>query len=80
MTREVPVIFDPGSRAARTESAGLRRRRGPGRGWKAPMVLGREVKSPTSTVWILSRTYSSGTPADYRASTGSCRISTSCTP
>lgn len=61
----VPVIFDPGSRTT-GQKAQTYAVTGPG--WTGRLPDGvKEVKSPTSTVWILSRTYSSGTPADYRA-------------
>lgn len=38
-----------------------------GPGWKGgPLPLrAQEIKSPTNTVWILGRTYSTGTPEDY---------------
>ena len=39
-----------------------------GPGWSGTLPPGvTEVKSPTGTVWILGRVYSSGTPEDYRA-------------
>lgn len=39
-----------------------------GPGWKGSLPEGvREVKSPTSLVWLLGRIYCSGTPEDYRA-------------
>jgi hypothetical protein len=38
-----------------------------GPGWKGPLPEGvAEYKSPTSLVWILGRTYCTGTPEDYR--------------
>lgn len=37
-------------------------------GWKGTLPAGiKEYKSPTNMVWILGRTYSTGTPADYKA-------------
>lgn len=39
-----------------------------GPGWKGPLPAGlTELKSPTNVVWILGRTYCTGTPADYKA-------------
>jgi hypothetical protein len=39
-----------------------------GPGWSGTLPPGvAEVKSPTGTVWILGRVYSSGTPEDYQA-------------
>lgn len=39
-----------------------------GPNWKGPLPNGvQELKSPTSMVWILGRTYCTGTPEDYRA-------------
>jgi hypothetical protein len=39
-----------------------------GPGWKGSLPDGvKELKSPTNMVWILGRTYCSGTPADYKA-------------
>src|SRR5262245_26419019 len=39
-----------------------------GPGWKGTLPQGAtEYKSPTNMVWILGRTYSSGTPEDYKA-------------
>lgn len=39
-----------------------------GPGWKGELPAGvTEYKSPTSLVWILGRTYCTGTPEDYRA-------------
>jgi len=61
----VPVIFDPGSRTT-GQKAQTYAVTGPG--WTGALPDGvKEVKSPTSTVWILARTYSSGTPEDYKA-------------
>jgi len=39
-----------------------------GPGWKGTLPDGvKELKSPTNVVWILGRTYCSGTPEDYKA-------------
>ncbi len=39
-----------------------------GPGWKGTLPAGiKEYRSPTSMVWILARTYSTGTPGDYKA-------------
>jgi hypothetical protein len=39
-----------------------------GPGWKGDLPAGiTEYKSPTSLVWIIARTYCTGTPADYKA-------------
>ena len=39
-----------------------------GPGWKGTLPKGvTEYKSPTNMVWILGRTYCTGTPADYKA-------------
>ena len=39
-----------------------------GPGWKGTLPEGvTEYKSPTSMVWILGRTYCTGTPEDYKA-------------
>src|SRR5579871_2326611 len=36
--------------------------------WSGPLPSGvKELKSPTSIVWLLGRIYSSGTPEDYAA-------------
>lgn len=38
-----------------------------GPGWKGKLPTGlRQVKAPTNMVWILGRTYCTGTPEDYR--------------
>lgn len=61
----VPVIFDPGSRTT-GQKAQTYAITGPG--WSGTLPEGvKEAKSPTSTVWILARTYSTGTPDDYKA-------------
>jgi hypothetical protein len=39
-----------------------------GPGWKGELPAGvKELKSPTNLVWILGRTYCTGTPEDYKA-------------
>ncbi|MCE9566982.1 MAG: DUF1254 domain-containing protein [Planctomycetes bacterium] len=39
-----------------------------GPGWKGELPAGvKELKSPTNMVWILGRTYCTGTPEDYKA-------------
>jgi hypothetical protein len=39
-----------------------------GPGWQGELPQGvKELKSPTNLVWILGRTYCTGTPADYQA-------------
>ena len=39
-----------------------------GPGWKGTLPAGvRELKSPTSIVWMLGRIYCTGTPEDYKA-------------
>lgn len=61
----VPVIFDPGSRTT-GQKAQTYAITGPG--WTGELPDGvKQVKSPTSTVWILARTYSTGSPEDYKA-------------
>jgi hypothetical protein len=61
----VPVIYDPGSRTT-GQKAQTYAITGPG--WRGTLPDGvKEVKSPTATVWILGRTYSTGTPEDYKA-------------
>lgn len=61
----VPVFSDPGSRTT-GQDAQTYAITGPG--WSGTLPEGvKEVKSPTATVWILGRTYSTGTPEDYKA-------------
>ncbi len=61
----VPVFFDPGSRTT-GQKAQAYAITGPG--WTGTLPDGvTEVKSPTASVWILGRTYSTGTPEDYKA-------------
>ena len=56
----VPVIFDPG---ARTTGQKAQTYAITGPGWTGTLPDGvKQVKSPTATVWILARTYSTGTP------------------
>jgi hypothetical protein len=59
------VIAVPGSRTT-GEKAQKYAITGPG--WRGTLPAGvTEIKSPTALVWILGRTYSSGTPEDYNA-------------
>lgn len=59
------VIDDPGKRTTGTEAADYLIT---GPGWKGEVPAGmKEIKSPTNMVWILGRTYSTGTPEDYDA-------------
>lgn len=61
----VPVFSDPGSRTT-GQDAQTYAITGPG--WSGTLPKGvTEVKSPTASVWILGRTYSTGTPEDYKA-------------
>lgn len=61
----VPVVFDPGSRTT-GQKAQTYAITGPG--WTGTLPEGvKEAKSPTGTVWILARTYCTGTPEDYKA-------------
>jgi hypothetical protein len=61
----VPVVFDPGSRTT-GQDAQTYAITGPK--WSGTLPEGvKEVKVPTSTIWILARTYSTGTPEDYKA-------------
>lgn len=59
------VFADPGTRTTGNR-AGDFVLTGPGWSGKLPVGM-REIKSPTNTVWILGRTYSTGTPADIEA-------------
>lgn len=57
------VFADPGTRTTGTK-AGDFAIAGPG--WKGSLPAGvKEYKSPTNLVWILGRTYCTGTPEDY---------------
>ncbi|PJD94922.1 MAG: hypothetical protein CK425_10215 [Parachlamydia sp.] len=59
------VFAVPGKRTTGTK-AGVFAITGPN--WKGKLPGGmKEFKSPTNLVWILGRTYSTGTPADYKA-------------
>lgn len=59
------VIASPGTRTTGTK-AGDFAITGPN--WKGSLPEGvKEIKSPTNMLWILGRTYSSGTPEDYKA-------------
>jgi hypothetical protein len=59
------VFAVPGTRATGT-AAGKFLITGPG--WSGTVPQGmKQLMSPTAIVWILGRTYSSGTPADYAA-------------
>lgn len=59
------VFADPGTRTTGTK-AGDFAITGPG--WKGNLPAGvKELKSPTNTVWIIGRTYCTGTPEDYEA-------------
>ena len=60
------VFADPGKRTTGTAAADFAIT---GPGWKGTLPAGikAEYKSPTSIVWVLGRTYSTGTPADYAA-------------
>ena len=58
----------PGSRQADHRRPRPRRTPSPGRAGRARCPTGvKEYKSPTSMVWILGRTYCTGTPEDYKA-------------
>ena len=59
------VFTDPGSR---TTGTGAQTYAITGPGWKGHLPDGvKEIKSPTSMVWIIGRTYCTGTPEDYKA-------------
>jgi hypothetical protein len=60
------VFADPGKRTTGTEAADFAIT---GPGWKGALPSGikAEYKSPTSIVWVLGRTYSTGSQADYAA-------------
>jgi hypothetical protein len=59
------VFADPGKR---TTGTGPQTYAITGPGWKGTLPQGvKEIKSPTNMVWILGRTYCSGTPQDYAA-------------
>lgn len=60
------VFADPGTRTTGTDAADFAIT---GPGWKGALPAGIKATyaSPTSIVWVLGRTYASGTPADYTA-------------
>jgi hypothetical protein len=59
------VFAVPGKR---TTGTGAQKYAIAGPGWKGDLPKGvKELKSPTSMVWILGRTYCTGTPDDYQA-------------
>jgi hypothetical protein len=60
------VFADPGKRTTGTVAADFAIT---GPGWKGTLPPGIKVeyKSPTNIVWVLGRTYSTGTPDDYAA-------------
>ena len=60
------VFADPGKRTTGTDAADFAIT-GPGWTGTLPAGIKAEYKSPTSIVWVLGRTYSTGTPADYAA-------------
>ena len=58
------VFEDPGTRTTGTKEANFAIT---GPQWKGKLPLGlKELKSPTNMVWIIGRTYSTGTPEDYQ--------------
>src|SRR5215471_13632190 len=58
------VFQDPGTRTTGTKA---QRYAITGPGWKGVLPAGVvEYKSPTNLVWIIGRTYCTGTPADYK--------------
>ena len=60
------VFADPGTRTTGTAAADFAIT-GPGWHGTLPPGVNAEYKSPTSIVWVLGRTYSTGTPDDYAA-------------
>ena len=59
------VFASPGTRTTGTDAADFAIT---GPGWEGELPEGvQELKSPTSMVWVLGRTYSTGTPEDYKA-------------
>lgn len=59
------VFADPGKR---TTGTGPQAYAITGPGWKGTLPADvKEIKSPTSLVWIIGRTYCTGTPQDYAA-------------
>ncbi len=59
-------VFEvPGKRTTRTKA---QKYAITGPGWKGDLPEGvKELKSPTSIIWIIGRTYCTGTPDDYKA-------------
>lgn len=58
------VFFSPGTRTT-GDKAGDYVITGPG--WKGALPKAfKEIKSPTNMVWLIGRTYTSGTPEDYK--------------
>ena len=60
------VFADPGTRPTGTAAADFAIT-GPGWHGTLPPGIKTEYKSPTNIVWVLGRTYSTGTPDDYKA-------------
>ena len=59
------VFEDPGTRTTGTKA---QKYLITGPGWRGTVPLGvTEYKSPTNLVWIIGRTYCTGTPEDYKA-------------
>jgi hypothetical protein len=59
------VFADPGARTTGTDAADFAIT---GPHWKGTLPKNvKEFKSPTNMVWIIGRTYSTGTPEDYQA-------------
>jgi uncharacterized protein (TIGR03000 family) len=59
------VFADPGTRTTGTKAQTYAIT---GPGWKGDLPEGvKELKSPTGMVWIIIRTYCTGTPEDYKA-------------
>jgi hypothetical protein len=60
------VFADPGKRTTGTDAADFAIT-GPGWSGTLPSGIKAEFKAPTSIVWVLGRTYSTGSPEDYAA-------------
>ena len=60
------VFADPGKRTTGTDAADFAIT-GPGWSGALPSGIKAEYKAPTSIVWVLGRTYSTGSPDDYAA-------------
>jgi hypothetical protein len=60
------VFADPGKRTTGTDAADFAIT-GPGWSGTLPSGIKAEYKAPTSIVWVLGRTYSTGSPDDYAA-------------